>query len=853
MTTPPYLLRVATTPWGSLREMRAPRTLALLNERRTADRAFEERRDQLVLQVTEQLNEVSSDDPRRFKLLKIRRAIHNSRSIPAKLLADASVPQNPLSQEFLAYNSRKDQQQQQQLDLEQEYLKERDHARQGLMTWAESPSIREGLRLASRELAQRSQGLPRVVASGWKKKQRHVGAKLAGYFSRSVAKTSPNSTFCSVGLGQFSATPFVHGENVVARSELLLNVAQARKISDCLMPPCPPRTNPTLHRSTETSWSYWRWSSARDDSDFHALAQVESHPVLEKFLKDCIDGDLDQESLVSRIAESTGLSETDLEAFLSRLIDAGLLVNRAETPYNDRRPLRTVVDLWSRETEKPTWWRPARDLEQELQSSGSQSSEARLANYARWEDQLGFLPHVRPLDHNELFRLDTATALRTGLPNGVLEEVQKTVSRYARLFATLYPPALYQRRYHQWFRETFDVDQDIPLLEVYRHPPSPNGGEAPAVFPDVASEDSLGDSETKWTKIQDVLARWARQHQGQEEAAAPWQELLGCVDRDQSPRWCSSVLFQVAAKNATELAKQQYRVVVNALFPGAGIAMARFHELLSGERNDSRLTEELLRGWTPYQRDGATLAEVTYMHGGRTANAGLRPALFDHEIELPGQTASKNATALPLSDLSVRLDTTSSRFRLHSMRLGSEIRPVICSGINPEGFVSFLIHVGQQDFQPLAWFPGFDVPGIASWPRMVDGRSVLFRRWWSFGQEEYPFPSQTALSELDWFARVAEWRQRWSLPGRVFVRSPQKAKPFFIDLESPVLVDLLRRELRRTASPPQRLYVAEVYPDIPDCWVQDSRGRYAAEFLVQLHEEPAVHFQAQACEAGASS
>jgi len=54
---------------------------------------------------------------------------------------------------------------------------------------------------------------------------------------------------------------------------------------------------------------------------------------------------------------------------------------------------------------------------------------------------------------------------------------------------------------------------------------------------------------------------------------------------------------------------------------------------------------ELRRAWSVLNRSGAIMAELTYNHMGRTANAGLRPAIFDYEIELPGDCASPGAWA----------------------------------------------------------------------------------------------------------------------------------------------------------------------------------------------------------------
>src|SRR5262249_1543471 len=138
------------------------------------------------------------------------------------------------------------------------------------------------------------------------------------------------------------------------------------------------------------------------------------------------------------------------------------------------------------------------------------------------------------------------------------------------------------------------------------------------------------------------------------------------------------------------------------------------------------------------ERPGAVLAEVSFMHGGRTANAGLRPPLLRYEIELPGDRVSRGRVALPLSDLVVRYESGSGGVRLRSKSQNCDGLPVISSGISSEGFISFLTEIGRQGIQPLAYFPGFNVDDVAHWPRFRVGKVVLFRRRWLVPSSDLP-------------------------------------------------------------------------------------------------------------------
>ncbi len=186
--------------------------------------------------------------------------------------------------------------------------------------------------------------------------------------------------------------------------------------------------------------------------------------------------------------------------------------------------------------------------------------------------------------------------------------------------------------------------------------------------------------------------------------------------------------------------------------------------------------------------------------------------------------AGAGAEVIHLRDLTVRWDSEEGRFVVRRLPQGTEVVPLISSGVSPEGFVSFLVEIGRQGLQPLAWFPGFDVPGIDRWPRFVSGRLVLFRRRWTFTPVKLPEEGPA------FFAEVARWRRRRGIPRHVFVHTSADPKPFYADLESPLFVDLLRRALGEETM----LHLTEMLPGPDEMWVGDGRGRYAAELLLHL-------------------
>jgi hypothetical protein len=354
------------------------------------------------------------------------------------------------------------------------------------------------------------------------------------------------------------------------------------------------------------------------------------------------------------------------------------------------------------------------------------------------------LPHTRPLHLDELYRLDTASALRLRLPERMLEEVRSGLAPYVRLFSAVYPERIYRTSMASRFLQFFQPEHRRQHVGVYHGVfEPPDNKRRPIAFPDPPAAPFMA-LERKMrrglVRAREHFARRAREAGPGEELRIDEGEIREVVGDCPEPRWSCGALFQVAAADPESILRGEYRLVLSALLHGAGLALARFTHLLGGDATDQNpIVRELRRGWSCLERPGTILAELTYNHNYRTANAGLRPSIFRrHEIELPGEKASAGAEVIPLRELTVRWDTSQERFVLRWTRDGSEVIPVINSGVNPVGVIQFLVNIGQQGLQPLGYFPGFRAVGITRWPRVVCEKVVVFRERWVFPPGDWP-------------------------------------------------------------------------------------------------------------------
>jgi lantibiotic biosynthesis dehydratase-like protein len=815
---------------------------------------LEARLDAEVPLLTEALHAVAGEPPagdaergrQRLSVVTLRRALHNRRQVSAVQLDSVRGLLPPtLFASVAEHVSRRAELLALLAGCDRAYRRELLRARRSLLSLAARPVFRLGIRLVSRALLERLRAMTATAAMDpdrWRHDERHAAAKLAAYAARFAVKTSPNSVFTATALAWIAGGQTrVRGANQPAKSDVLLSVAEARKISACIgsdraaWPAIVPRPNPTLRRQ-DGSWLFWRPSSLRREDDDEVLSRTREQPILDLFFEETGRA-LPTPKLLAAVAARYEVEVEELAPFYERLVDQGILIAELEPPYNSRRPLLFVAEAMRSAGCEAPWLPEIEKVESEVDTLATRDPDERIAAMDALQERLSALPHARRLKGDELFRVDVAAGVEVTLPERVRADLEAPLRRYVRLFAALYPERAFRAGWARRYLARHPADADVPLLDLYHGLFEPEPEQRPESFPDAPP-----DSSATFERTRDFFASRAASEAGQEEVILTDEDWDALAADLPEPPWSAGALFQIAAQSPEQIAAGRYRMVLNALF-GAGIALARFAHLLGGlaaDKADNPVAREVARSWEPLAREGAILAEVTYNQLGRTANAGLRPALFRHEIELLGDRASPTAEVIPLREMTVRWDSTENRFVLRWVSRAVEVVPVISSGVSPQGFVSFLVEIGRQGLQPLAIFPGFDVAGIARWPRFTAGRLVLFRRRWIFAPGEAPQPMQEGkdpdAAGGRFFAATVRWRHRYGLPRHVFLHTPAEPKPFYADLDSPLFVDLLRRLLSPMAAAegPPTLHVTEMLPGPDEMWVADERGRYATEFLLHL-------------------
>jgi hypothetical protein len=794
------LLRVATRPFSSLASFAAPRWIEAERDISALEGEIAAERLRLEASLYDAAGPEGGD--RRHAILAVRRSVHNGR---APRDEDMSALPSSLRSNIAAHVETIRRLQ----ELERRNAELPDDRDSIAEAWRD-PLVREGIASSSHELAAK---LDRVLSArdrAVRHGDRHVLAKALAYVSRFATKTSPNGVFCATSLGSIGGSACrVDGVPGIAHRDVTLSIAEARKAA-CTLAFDPlaaaavvPRANPTL-REDPDGYTFWRLASARRADDKESLSRVRAHPVLRVLLEELAAGRTLHE-VRRRVAERVGVEEETLAPFIGQLVDSGIVVAEIEIPYDARRPLRYVAERAADAECDAAWIEDVLRIEDEVDGLAVAPLEELPSRRGKIARDVAALPRARTLERDELFRTDAAASVSVTLPSGILDEIRAAVGGYARLFAAMYPAASYRSGWVTRFLAKFPANEEIDLLDVYRVLTEQGESYRPAAFPEPDADD--GAARRVLLAARDAIAdRGVTTLAALLEAAG-----ISCAPE---PRWAAGVLFQIAAAEAAAIERGDHRVVLNGLFQGAGLSLSRFAHLLGKDAVEA----ELRRAWSVVEREGAIVAELTYNHLGRTANAGLRPAIFPYEIELPGDCVSHGATRLALPDLTVRWDEGTSRFVLTWRSRGIEVIPVINSGVSPVGFISFLVAIGEQDFQPVGYLPGFDREDVMRWPRVTAGRVIVFRERWVFRRNDRPDPTPRGL---------VRWRDEHALPRHVFAHTSTEPKPRYVDFESPAFLDLLRRALAEDA---ETLEIVEMVPGPGELWLDG----HASEFLVQM-------------------
>lgn len=161
----------------------------------------------------------------------------------------------------------------------------------------------------------------------------------------------------------------------------------------------------------------------------------------------------------------------------------------------------------------------------------------------------------------------------------------------------------------------------------------------------------------------------------------------------------------------------------------------------------------------------------------------------------------------------------------------------------PDGAVFDVMDVFSQAMTVLALDLFQMVPADADhFPRITIDRVVVSRETWRFEPSTMEFAGEKA--EARRYVRAQQWRTARELPRFVFVVSPTEPRPFYVDFDSPVYVNIFAKAVRRLLrdDPRGRMTISEMLPSPEQTWLTDDAGdRYTAELRLVAVDDSQEH------------
>ncbi|HEX6292052.1 MAG TPA: lantibiotic dehydratase [Herpetosiphonaceae bacterium] len=112
-------------------------------------------------------------------------------------------------------------------------------------------------------------------------------------------------------------------------------------------------------------------------------------------------------------------------------------------------------------------------------------------------------------------------------------------------------------------------------------------------------------------------------------------------------------------------------------------------------------------------------------------------------------------------------------------------------------------------------------------PRVTIDRLVVCRETWSFAASRIPFVQHK--DEAERFVAARRWAHMHTMPRFVFVKAPVERKPFYVDFDSPIYLDILAKTIHRTieaGKADEPITITEMLPTPDQTWLIDAEGHH---------------------------
>lgn len=885
---PLFMLRVAGLPIDELQGMRIPSTIDLLDQMVQKKKWIASHTQPIVDQIEQEVPKQESDKIRN-QLIQYKRDIFNHR-FPKKN-SQYFVPflSDGLCDQMKQWEDVWKAVQELEVAAEQQFERDLVTSREVLQAVIQDPHFLGGIVLTSRDLYYKVKKYIETPVSKQKARLRKVEYALSKYISRVAAKTSPFSTFTSVGIGKWTEQKngMVSVPSLALESYVQLNHANVLRVVNGLIkhPDVKKhlsyKVNPTLIVD-EGKVKYIRRvddskQRARVFQTLETPVSLNYTPAIQAVFSQFHSSakvDIQYMDLLNTLADSLSTAPENVAKFLNQLIDLSILVPKIELYEQTEDIIQSVLSLieqWPVEIARQT---------------GERLQEMReiVANYssATMDQRASALQRLKQIYQTICTDLEieiSETSLGLLIYEDVVLKEQASFSKehwktylddlaaYQEIAPIFDIKLRIQSAISQKFIELYGEDgvcekpgqflsMVIPTITDFY----------PAFLPNAMPEDIELKNEIESIRVLNELKREfgdlvrKRLMEKKDEVHFTREELASFGSR--IPEMIAKrPLSHDCFVQLVSRGEGKDRLVLNQMYLGNATFFSRFSPYFDEEEFAEELRKHLL---SIYGAEG-TLAEVSGVYG---FNANLHPRLTPYELALPmlSPTRPEPENQIDWQDIVMVYNKEQDRVMLRHPVLG-EVTTLFLGTLIPM-LVPFIVNFMATNFSNGHFnnmFHLFLEQGLTEeeqqqvriYPRVSVGQVVVARKKWIFPRSQLVL-RETRESDFSYFVRIHEWRKKWNLPDRLFFRmspardqegspfsvDPQSSeaaenvdftdfKPQYLDFENPLLVRMFGKMIADSSF---HVIIEEMLPDIEELALIDEGKGYVSELLVELSQ-----------------
>lgn len=886
--SPYFLIRVAGLSTKSLKDMRIDSTMEFIEKRDILKQYLFELTPQLINLIEKQVPLLVSDEKRKY-LINYKRDVFNGRKPRVSIDALTDVLPHSLLQLMKRWEESHEKMEDLYRIAESAFEQELFKSREILQKVVSHKNFLQGIALSSQDLFSKLLKYIKTPIEQHNARLRKVEYSISSFLSRTILKTSPFSTFTSVGFGFWEEEGNSEFEinNIESKGFIQINYANVLRVVDALSndPDIRKLMNFKINSSLVVSDGKIRLLRRIDSSTHRArvhktlesVLSFNSNPTIETMLgiyKENQNHSINFESLKQRINSKTNIALESIEKFIEKLIEIQVL--EVDLPFYQQDPdlMDSVLKLLDHFS-TPV----AKFVQEQLYKIQSLLNSYLKASVHERGSILGQMKNI----FENIFR-----ALKTNIP----EESLKMLVYEDEILPNF--GTMSKQKWNEYLANLAAYQSISPLFDIKFRLQS----EIADKFIEMYGEDGICDNSNEFlSELSKIFTKYNRsllpteiladleiqsenqnikdlislkKEFGMTLAKRMQEEDEVILTPEEMEHFCQRIPKAIRKRPIShdcfvQLGNKSGLLTVNSMFVGFATFFSRFLKYVEGTEYLKQVFKQL-KDIFPDQ----AVAEQASVFG---FNANLHPEIVPYDLHVPTLGMSRsdkgNIHIINWDDITIVYDKELDRVALEHPELG-RVNVLYAATLTPRllpflvGAIVTLFTNGSVQNNLFMFGEALLLEEkrkeVRNYPRVRVGNIIISRKKWVIPRSKLLGHVENE-SDFQLFHRMHEWRKALGIPNRMFFRFfpendnenpwlkvsgivPNETstpidltdfKPQFVDFENPLFVKFFEK---RVNTVPMGIVVEEMVPDLDDLILHGPDGPVVTEFLIELNRIP---------------